>query len=163
MISVIHFFIKQKFCKHQFFCGAEHNDLQRRDSFKHLFTIWFTLVSEKYFVKGNLIFLVEKYPFEHGFIQAFLMSAIRYRKPNLKIEFLNSIFMYIILLVCLFFCGLFCLITKLSECFIYAVVWTFLQAWHNIHNILEYTDNENVKPYYLSQQYKSVITYFWNL
>ena len=52
MIStIIYFIIKQKFCKHNFL-RSRNNKLKKWDSllFK-TFTIWFTVVLEKYFVK----------------------------------------------------------------------------------------------------------------
>ena len=121
MISIINFCIKQKFCKH-FFVEATKRIAKTRQFQAFIYYLIYSDV-RKVFPKRKFDFScsIDMYPFEHGFIQPFLMSVIQYKKLSLKIEFLNSIFMYIILFVCLFFC-VFCLITKLSECFMYAVI-----------------------------------------
>ena len=43
------------------FYGAENNKLRRGDNqpFKHLFTIWFTLAAEKYFLKLCNVFYLK--------------------------------------------------------------------------------------------------------
>ena len=47
---IIQFFTEQKFCKHHYF-GAKNSKMIRRDNwpFKHLFALWFTVVSIKLF------------------------------------------------------------------------------------------------------------------
>ena len=45
----------------------------------------------------------------------------------------------------------------------YAIIWLSLHTKHNIHNILRYTRNENLKLKYLSQHQMRLINYFCNL